>query len=107
MYPFNDMVIQAGLAKRQDPAWFTNQATEYWERFVGTDGPPSGMESHGFPKYIPYEGSNTLGQYASGVFEMSSAIQFPFFTTKGIHTNPFYKEISQSWLNGKISCLII
>ena len=99
--PFNDYVIMAGLAKRQDPTWFTHRAVDYFEKFVGTNGAPSGISSNGYPSYVNYKGHQTLSSRA-GVFTQTSAIQLPFFTLKDFHTNPFYKQISRSWLEGKI-----
>ena len=57
---YNEYVIVAALAKRAEIGTGDTKATEWWNRFIGNDGAPSGMETHGYPKYATYNGHNTL-----------------------------------------------
>ena len=90
----------AALAKRQEKNWFIGKSQEYWNRFVGDGGIPTGMDTHNSPKYQPYGGHNTLGD-AGGGYEASSSIQYPMFMIKDMITNPFYQDVAESWISGR------
>ena len=96
---FNENIIVAALAKRKSGTQ-SDISHDWWNRFVGDNAPPSGMDSHGHPSFVPYNGHNTLGP-GDGVFLWSSAIQIPWFATNAIQSNPFYQEVFQSWLQGE------
>ena len=97
---FNENIIVAALAKRKSGTQSTDISHAWWNTFVGTNTPPSGMDSHGHPSFVPYNDHNTLGP-GDGVFIGSSAIQIPWFATNALQHNPFYQEVFQSWLLGE------
>ena len=101
-----DMVIFAAMARRQDPSWFINKGSEFYERFVGVDSVPTGMDTHDYPVFVDYNGHQTLGA-AADTFQPTSYIQFPYFVLKHFQSNNFYNDISQSWLEGNFYNFIV
>ena len=97
---FNELVVNAALARRQDEFWFTKKGKDFWDRFVGDDGLPPGQASHGFPKNASFAGHAGLSNAADNSFPPSSTFFFSWFMSKAFAANPFYKQISDSWLDG-------
>lgn len=97
---FNEYVIVAALAKRQEDVSVTTKVHDWWDRFIGNDGPPSGMETHNYPKTPTYDGHQTLGA-GKNWFVSTFVMHFGWYLVRGMHTNPFYPQMFQSWLMGE------
>ena len=99
VHMYCEYIIVGAMAKRAEDVTVSTKCHDWWERFIGNDGPPSGMTTHGFPKIVPYGDGASLG---TGNFHVSTfVIQFPFFNIKSVWSNPFYGEVVQNWLTGK------
>ena len=96
---FTDMVVNVAMARRQDELWFTAKGKNYWDTFVGDDGIPPGQATHGFPTNVTYKGHTGLTN-TPNAWHSTSNIMFPWYMVKRFNQNPFYKEVSQNWLQG-------
>ena len=97
---YNEYILVGAMAKRAENVTETTKVHDWWERFIGNKGPPSGMITHGFPKQIPYGDGWSLGfQY---VWHVSSFLMvFPYFQgLKTFTANPWYRDVFNNWLKG-------
>ena len=105
---YSEYIIVGAMAKRAEDVSVSTKCHDWWERFIGNDGPPSGMTTHSYPKVIPYPDNasgddvSTLGIGHKPNHHISSfVIQFPFWNIKSVWSNPFYGDVLNNWLNGK------
>jgi len=91
--PYNEYYLVAYIANLTSQAG--SKANQYFETYMGTQGPPAGDGS--YPVHKNYWGYDLLTDNPN-IFMSSFIPQFNYFLAKGYQLNSFYSSMGSSWL---------